>query len=1527
MQVAKVIIISTVTYSKEIKLKRTSMIMAMLLLGLCFLQAQISSYYSFSASTETYVAISGTSVPTAIGDNVISNPVDIGFTFNYGTNTYTQIKISSNGYITLGTNTGSTSNNSLVSSFCPVLAPLWDDTYLNGSAQYLVTGSAPNRIFTVQFTGVRWATNTTTIFNYQVRMHEDRTIEFLYGPSVGSPTNASASIGLNMLPGGGGNYISVTPGNPATASYTQENYSISTWPGTNTKYVFSAPDTFDNELAAISISGNQTPTAGVSSVYSVGIQNFGSVTQSTYNVKILSGGTTLATVAGPSIAPQEIIQVAVPWIPAAPGAMDIYGKVELTGDEYPINDYTDPMHVIVQESGTTAVTIGDGSQSARKPIDVSYLNSVFQTIIPASEIALNGSITGISFYNNFTAGLQNLPTKIWLGTTTLTNLSAGWIPAYQMVQVFNGNVNYPLGQNIIHIPFSAANHFNYTGGNLVLMVNRPLDTNFYGASNQFFCQTVGTNRARNVYSDATVYDPNNMGTVGTVSGQFPKTTLYIMPSVQEPEFSVEPASHNFGNVALNQTLSQAFNVFNAGGGTLTISSIAISGSPYFSLQSLPAMPVALSGGQSTSFSVQYNPLAAGNHTAVIAITDNLSRLVHNVNVSGTGVDPTITALPYTQNFDAVTLPNLPFGWQRLTWGSGSVTTVATAPHSAPNCVLMNNSNSSTGPYLIFPPLGAAYPINAQRLKFWAKGASGFGIEVGIMTNPSTESSFVGIRSFTLSNIWTQYEVDLRTYAGTGVHLAFKHLQGGNNRSIYLDDIQLESLLQNDLAALTVSGETTPNVGNTYNYAITVTNPGINAQQDYMVKLYKAGDIELGSASGPMLAGNSQTTVIIPWTPAAIENTQIYGKIVMTGDQNAANDQTPNLAITVQESATTLVVIGSGNVYDHQAPVDMYANSSLYETIYTQDELLHSGLISIVNFYNFFISNMPPKPTKIWMGMTTLTDLSAGWIPANELTLVFDGLVSYPSGVNTIPIVLQQPYTLVQGQNLVMMVERPLDTSVYSFWDNFACQNYDTNRARRANSSEALDPFNPPTGIYTTLYPKTGFYITPGGAGALQGYVYQENNQPLAGATVLLQNGPHTTTDTSGHYNFPNIFARDYAVTVQAHGFAELVEYVTVETDSTEVLDFHMLPLATITLSGSIRGSNDPAVGLSGAQITITGYEDYQGQTDATGNFSISGVYINNSYSYQASAAGYQSVEGTFTVETADVVLPNIILPENTYAPSNVVASVAASYQAVDVLWLSPNATGDRELVGFQVWRLLQGQEQNEDLWVHLTPTTIVAQRYTDSAWSSLPEGIYKWAVKSVYSNDLLSGATISNALQSTGTLSGFIRNAQNQPVMGATISTGSFTTVSASDGSYALHIPTGTYNVNCTLAGYYNNTQFDVEVIAGQTTQLDFTMITVGNEDDYLILATAMHGNYPNPFNPSTTISYDLKEASPVKLEIFNLKGQLVRRLVNETKAAGAYRIAWDGKDDKGNEVGSGIYQYRITAGDYHKTMRMTLTK
>jgi C1A family cysteine protease len=85
--------------------------------------------------------------------------------------------------------------------------------------------------------------------------------------------------------------------------------------------------------------------------------------------------------------------------------------------------------------------------------------------------------------------------------------------------------------------------------------------------------------------------------------------------------------------------------------------------------------------------------------------------------------------------------------------------------------------------------------------------------------------------------------------------------------------------------------------------------------------------------------------------------------------------------------------------------------------------------------------------------------------------------------------------------------------------------------------------------------------------------------------------------------------------------------------------------------------------------------------------------------------------------------------------------------------------------------------------------------------------------------------------------------------------------------------------------------------------------------------------NYPNPFNPKTTIKYSLKVRTSVSIVVYNLLGQEIRTLVDEVKPAGLYETNWDGTDADGNEMATGVYFYQIRADDFAETKKMLLLK
>jgi hypothetical protein len=146
-------------------------------------------------------------------------------------------------------------------------------------------------------------------------------------------------------------------------------------------------------------------------------------------------------------------------------------------------------------------------------------------------------------------------------------------------------------------------------------------------------------------------------------------------------------------------------------------------------------------------------------------------------------------------------------------------------------------------------------------------------------------------------------------------------------------------------------------------------------------------------------------------------------------------------------------------------------------------------------------------------------------------------------------------------------------------------------------------------------------------------------------------------------------------------------------------------------------------------------------------------------------------------------------------------------------------------------------------------------------------------------------------------------------------------------------IPTGEGSIvslPVTLSPYAEDTKIELKqvVLADQKAAL----IPVGDQIVTVPVGFELSQNYPNPFNPSTTIKFTLPEQQgganlPATLKIYNVLGKVVRTLVNEPMASGDHQVVWDGKDDRGNQAASGIYFYKLRAGDFQDTKKMVLMK
>ncbi|MCK9995659.1 MAG: T9SS type A sorting domain-containing protein, partial [Candidatus Krumholzibacteria bacterium] len=128
---------------------------------------------------------------------------------------------------------------------------------------------------------------------------------------------------------------------------------------------------------------------------------------------------------------------------------------------------------------------------------------------------------------------------------------------------------------------------------------------------------------------------------------------------------------------------------------------------------------------------------------------------------------------------------------------------------------------------------------------------------------------------------------------------------------------------------------------------------------------------------------------------------------------------------------------------------------------------------------------------------------------------------------------------------------------------------------------------------------------------------------------------------------------------------------------------------------------------------------------------------------------------------------------------------------------------------------------------------------------------------------------------------------------------------------------------------------FTVTLITGNSCSRD-TLVMVD-----AVMVTALSGvsevapsrysleqNVPNPFNPMTTIYFELPEAARVRLQVFDISGRLVRNLLNGASlGAGRQDVVWNGKNDSGQQVAAGVYFYHMSTGSFNETKRMVLVK
>ncbi|MGI6197564.1 MAG: carboxypeptidase regulatory-like domain-containing protein [Candidatus Cloacimonadaceae bacterium] len=1130
------------------------------------------------------------------------------------------------------------------------------------------------------------------------------------------------------------------------------------------------------------------------------------------------------------------------------------------------------------------VALGDKSEDLGLPMDPSHKHSYSQSIILQSEIDVaNQRIEKMAYYWNGQASyIHGYDWMIYMGHTDKTEFSDGqdWVPVSEMTLVFDGHMNFPGVTGWFEIELDYPFLYNNTD-NLVVAV---YEKNQYGGceSSYFYstatpgqCRSLVHNRDESIDPNT---PPNGYPTDGIPNimlrfGEIPSSAIVrMLPLVLDYRVTIngEPATQNV-------------TITNMGGVTMDISAANLSiigpNADEFSFD-LVNLPMSLGASQHVDVPITLAGITPGPISAALRLDYNGE--IHEVELLANVTLPGVVTIG-----DGIWSQLVPFIIAEGRHSSASLYTsdqisgVGLIDMLAWDCTEVGNSEAEYKIYLqntmddtienvILPPS----PGQLQLVKQGRYTPGALGWQMFELDGPFY---------YTGGNLVVVVETSRRLTSGTNMP-QFSCTNCGyprqktwwynppENPGFYDIFTQVPNIMmhfawggaEDRLCALKLSGPHLAVVGETSHYTMRIRNGGTNAQANYQLKLMGPDDTELAVVNGPLIESGAFAEVVIPWTPTAEGQIEIYGKVELNGI-NLNFPCTNTLEVEVLPAGMHLVNIGAGDKLD-SVPIDFSYYTYVCQSLYRAEELdLASGTINAMTLYNDFEYSMT-RPTKIFLTSTFQNNLSAGFIPTSEMTLVYDGTVAYPRGESYVHINFQTPYVYTGG-NLVMMFYRPWDTtsSMYVGRLQFRCQDLGDGRSRIAGSKRNIDLLNPPTTTLTGIFPQVSFLCNE------DAYEHELAALSISGesSAVLGSNSSHTFR-------------------IKNYGSADQSNYTVKLMGPDEV------QLASV--------AGPPIRSKQSLEIELPWTPDTLGEISIYGKVELAGDEF---------AGNNRTPDFQITVYPAGA--------------AEVRVAVNDGNDAVIITW-----PGSRQLTGYQVYRLQAGQEQNEALWTELVPEPGDAFGVTDTAWLTLPDGDYRWAVKTVYTDGSASLPCFSGILTNnvrTGKIVGKVMSKIGTPIAGVSIVSGRLMATTNSEGEYSLMVPVSNRSVRVFAKGFEGAVVENVIVGAGLFTKLDFTLIEASGEPQVPVVATALNGNYPNPFNPETTISYSVKEPGKVKLQIYNIRGQLVRTLINEAHDTGHYKRVFDGKDNDGRNLASGAYLIRMSAPGYQKASKMMLIK
>ena len=680
-----------------------------------------------------------------------------------------------------------------------------------------------------------------------------------------------------------------------------------------------------------------------------------------------------------------------------------------------------------------------------------------------------------------------------------------------------------------------------------------------------------------------------------------------------------------------------------------------------------------------------------------------------------------------------------------------------------------------------------------------------------------------------------------------------------------------------------------------------------------------------------------------------------------------------------------VYIGDPNStsYLTQYPFALTFQNSLSQTIYLEDELT-PGLLTYLTYRNQSFGDASDLlPIKIYIGITDLTEFPfdseenhpAPWIHFDEFELVYEGTLNLSTpGVRDITVNLDTPFNYESG-NLVLMTHRVRQVPGVSYNQANSWQTTSLNGYRTLFGGHNINTIDPSVGIPTVFSIRTNnvpnillnFILSE--PATITGIV-TSHGTPITNVKLEL-NKLNTNTfyyqtysNELGHYAFNYLEEGIYSITTEHSQFSsQIIDNIQISSGENLTLNIQMEYIEPDLNALILRGPIMPAVNESATYTVIVRNDGGISVSDYEARLIIN-TYVHESLPGIAIEPG-ETVSFTFawtaTQETDYSIYGEIILENDNIPENNTTNTLLVTVQPEDmpVAYIGSDYGDGGEFIQDgpigQQWEAFMSQAiyLEEEIYHRGIITQI---SYTFQGVIDIPEPVHILLYASITDMSFFPPIEGSESFTEdwvpyedfTLLYEGYI------DFSGTYIKEINITldTIFTYEGgnlvimAYKPFVPfTGPKYDSRWLATQHDG--YDRTSRRPEYMPLDITNPWNGFLSNYSPNITLffnnsgtndkdsdiknqpirLYQNFPNPFNPTTSISFDVKQDDWVKIDIYNIRGQKVKSLIDEVLQKGRYNVIWNGDDENGYNVASGVYFYRMRTDEFVETRRMLLMK